>query len=97
MPTNPWRATALIACALMTMSCAVSRPTSAVAPPRLTLPYAAARPCDLHRLPDQPTLADLEIGYMTRGAQIVSCDAARRLAVETLMVERAAQDAVRPR
>jgi hypothetical protein len=40
-------------------------------------------------------LADLEIGYVTRGAQIVACDAARRLAVETLKAERAAQDRAR--
>ncbi|MDP1616770.1 hypothetical protein [Phenylobacterium sp.] len=28
-------------------------------------------------------MADLEIGYVTRGAQLVACDAARRLAIET--------------
>ncbi|WP_035293834.1 hypothetical protein [Brevundimonas bacteroides] len=72
-------------------NCAASRPTSADAPPRLTLPETAARPCDLYRLPDGATLADLEIGYVTRGAQLVACDAARRLAVETLKAERAAQ------
>jgi hypothetical protein len=43
-------------------------------------------------LPDDATLSDLEIGYVTRGAQIVACDAARRLAVETLQAERAAQE-----
>jgi hypothetical protein len=43
------------------------------------------------------TLSDLEIGYVTRGAQILACDAARRLAVETLLAERRAQDAARPR
>lgn len=42
-------------------------------------------------------MADLEIGYMTRGSQIAVCDAARRLAVETLLAERRAQDAARPR
>ncbi|MDP1642065.1 MAG: hypothetical protein Q8L59_07755 [Phenylobacterium sp.] len=36
----------------------------------------------------EPTLADLEIGYVTRGAQIVACDAARRLAVETYEAQR---------
>ena len=87
----------LSACALMIASCAGSRPTSAAAPPRLTLPETAARPCDLHRLPDVATLSDLEIGYVTRGAQILACDAARRLAVETLLAERRAQDASRPR
>lgn len=73
-------------------SCAASRPTSAVAPPRLTLPETALRPCELHRLPEAATLADLEIGYVTRGAQIVACDAARQLAVETLRAERKAHD-----
>jgi len=34
---------------------------------------------------------------LTRGAQIVACDAARRLAVETLLAERRAQEASRPR
>ena len=86
---------ALIACATMTASCAGSRPTSSVAPPRLTLPAMASRPCELHRLPDAPTLGDLEVGYMTRGRQIADCDAARRLAVETLLAERAAGDAAR--
>jgi len=55
----------------------------------------ASRPCELHRLPDAPTLGDLEAGYMTRGRQIADCDAARRLAVETLLAERAAGQAVR--
>jgi hypothetical protein len=41
------------------------------------------RPCSLYVLPDKPTEADLEIGYATRGAQLVACDAARRLAVQT--------------
>ncbi len=40
-------------------------------------------------------MADLETGYAARGAQIVACDGARRLAVETLLAERALQDAVR--
>jgi len=43
----------------------------------------------MHRLPARPTEADLEIGYATRGAQIVACDAARRLAVETHEAEHA--------
>jgi hypothetical protein len=40
------------------------------------------RPCSLYLLPAKPTEADLEIGYATRGAQLVACDAARRLAVQ---------------
>ncbi|MGH7019029.1 MAG: hypothetical protein ACREEY_04070 [Brevundimonas sp.] len=39
-----------------------------------------------------PSLADLEAAYLTRGAQIVACDGARRLAVEALAAERAMQD-----
>ena len=85
----------LLACATMPVSCAGSRPTSSVAPPRLTLPEMSGRPCELHRLPAAPTLGDLEAGYMTRGRQIAACDAARRLAVETLRAERAAGDAAR--
>ena len=75
----------------MIASCAASPPSSAV-PPRLTLPTAATRPCRLDRLPDAPTLADLEAGYLARGAALVACDAARGLAVDTLLDERALQD-----
>ncbi|WP_334164761.1 hypothetical protein [Phenylobacterium sp.] len=53
------------------------------------MPAEAARPCGLHILPANPTQADLEIGYATRGAQIVACDAARRLAVQTHVAEHA--------
>ncbi len=92
-PLSRCRPIAPIACAIMTASCAGSSPTSAVAPPRLTLPAMASRPCELHRLPDAPTRGDLEVGYMMRGRQIADCDAARRLAVETLAAERVAIDA----
>lgn len=85
----------LSACATMTASCAGSSPISAVAPPRLILPAMASRPCDLHRLPQMPTIGDLEAGYMIRGRQIADCDAARRLAVLTLEAERAAGQAAR--
>jgi hypothetical protein len=43
-------------------------------------------------LPAEPTLGDLEAAYAARGAQVVACDGARRLAVETLLAERALQD-----
>ena len=56
------------------------------------LPEIAAAPCALARLPKAPDRADLEIAYMTRGAQLVACDGARRLAVETLLAERAMRD-----
>lgn len=82
---------ALLACALMTASCAASPPTSAP-PPRLTLPREALTPCRLDRLPETPTLGDLESSYMARGLALAECDAARRLAVETLQAERALQD-----
>lgn len=49
------------------------------------------RPCSLATLPAEPTMGDLEVGYVLRGAQIVACDGARRLAVDTLMAERAMQ------
>lgn len=80
------RLIAPLAFAIMTAACVTSpRP---VAPPRLTLPDAATRPCALAVLPDHPTAADLDATYMQRGAQVVSCDAARAIAVETLIAER---------
>ena len=85
---RPWTLTALLACAPLTASCA-SRPPSSSAAPQIATPAEAARPCALHVLPDAATLADLEIGYVTRGAQVVDCDAARRLAVETHAAEHA--------
>ena len=93
MPTNPWRTAALIVCAVMTTNCAASPPISPVAPARLVLPEAAIRPYALATLPAEPTAGDLDAAYLLRGAQIVACDGARRLAVETLLAERAMQDA----
>ncbi|SFS75856.1 hypothetical protein SAMN05192570_2370 [Brevundimonas viscosa] len=90
-PINPWIPTGSVALLIMIASCAASPPTSAT-PPRIALPTEATTPCRLDRLPDQPTLADLEAGYVARGAGIVACDAARRMAVETLEAERALQD-----
>lgn len=69
-------------------------------PPRLTLPALADQPCRLAVLPEEPTQADLEAAYIVRGGQIVTCDAVRRLAVETLTAERSMIDqwlAQRPR
>lgn len=90
-PLQRWIRIAPLALSGMIASCAVSPPPSAI-PPRLTLPTAAATPCRLDRLPDAPTLADLEAGYLARGAALVDCDAARDLAVDTLLAERALQD-----
>lgn len=90
-PRFSWTPLASIACASMIASCAVYRPPSA-SPPRLILPSAAVTPCRLDRLPEAPSLADLEASYARRGAALVLCDSARALAVETLESERALQD-----
>jgi hypothetical protein len=58
------------------------------------MPPAASESCELYLLPQSPTQADLEIGYATRGAQIVACDAARALAVQTHAAEHALEDQV---
>ncbi|MDO8408877.1 MAG: hypothetical protein Q7S93_02280 [Phenylobacterium sp.] len=55
----------------------------------MSLAPEALRPCKLHVLPPAPTLADLEIGYVMRGADLVACDAARRLAVGTHQAQQA--------
>ena len=91
MPRSRWTLIAWLASPAMTASCAVSHPPSAE-PPRLTLPEVATRPCVLERLPEAPTIADLEVAYVERGARLVACENARASAVETLMAERALQD-----
>lgn len=85
---------AWIACALLTCSCATPRPISPAAP-RLDMPAEALRPCEVFRLPDAATEADLEVGYVTRGAQLAACDAARRLAVQTHEAEHALEEEAR--
>lgn len=92
MRTNSWTLCGLIACGLMTANCAGSPPISTVAPPRLVLAEAATRPCALATLPETPSLAELEAAYLLRGAQIVACDGARRLAVDALTSERGMED-----
>jgi len=37
-------------------------------------------------------MSDLEAAYMARGFRLAECEAARALAVETLLAERALQD-----
>lgn len=88
---RPLTLSAPLACALLTASCA-ARPPSLPAAPRIEIPAEAARPCGLFVLPDAATQSDLEVGYATRGAQLVACDAARRLAVQTLEAEHALED-----
>ena len=80
-----------LACAMLTAACASPIPTSPAAV-RIETPAEAARPCSLYLLPKSPTQADLEVGFATRGAQIVACDAARRLAFQTLEAEHELQD-----
>lgn len=86
MRPNLFRVSAPLAFAIMTASC-VSSPPPPVRPPRLALPDAATQPCPLAVLPPNPTQADLDAAYVTRGAQIVNCDGARQLAVDTQAAE----------
>ena len=83
MRPHPLIPIALIVCASTTAACASWRPAPApIQPP--PLPEAAARPCPIATLAESPTLADLEAAYILRGRQLVECELARRLAVETL-------------
>lgn len=84
---RPCHLIALSACAIAIASCAHYVPASPAAPPRLETPAQAAAPCALFTLKAMPTEADLEIGYVTRGAQLVACDAARELEVNTHAAE----------
>ena len=97
MPTKPWRPIGCAAFMTMTAACASTPPTSA--PPRvqLTLPAEATRPCRLPTLAPSADIGALEEAYMARGEALVACDAARRLAVVTLLAERAADAAARAR
>ena len=61
------------------------------------MPAEAIRSCSLYLLPQSPTQADLEIGYAARGAQVVACDAARALAVQTHEAEHALEDQLTPK
>lgn len=93
MRTFPSILTALAACTILTAACATPPPISTVAPPRRQLPETATTPCSLPRVGPSPTLADLEAAYGARGAAIVACESARRLAVETHIGEHADEDA----
>lgn len=66
----------------MTASCATQRLISTAAPPpQIETPAEVRRACSLYVLPTHASLMDLELGYATRGAQLVACDAARGAAV----------------
>ena len=90
-PRHRWIRLAPIAFSATIASCAASPPSSAT-PPRLILPQAALRPCVLDRLTESPTQGDLELTYVSRGAALAACEAARELAVGTLLAEREMQD-----
>ena len=80
MLTRHWTTLGLIAFALTTAACVTPAPVSA---PILTLPEVSRVPCLLPVLPDSPTQADLETGYIARGAVVAVCDGRRDLAVQT--------------
>ena len=84
---------ALLVCGMLMTACATRTPALPAAP-RVALPETVRTPCSLYRLPAAPTQADLEIGYATRGAEIVACDAARALAVQTHDAEHSLEDQV---
>lgn len=46
------------------------------------MPAEAAQACELYVVPPDPTVADLEVGYQTRGVQLMACEARRSVAVE---------------
>ena len=93
---RPWKLAALIGCALMISSCATSLPVLPVAP-QVQMPLEATRPCRLYVLPDHVTQADLDMGYVQRGADLVACDAARQLAVSTHEAEHSLEVELRAR
>ena len=81
----------LLGSTLLICSCATPLPNLPAAP-RVEMPAEAARPCALFLLPQGATIADLEIGFAARGAQVASCNAARDLAVRTHEAEHELED-----
>jgi len=85
---------ALTVCSLPIVSCASYGPPSApTPPPQRVMPDLAQRACALPLLPDQATAADLESAFTARGVALVSCDAARQLAVAVHTGQRLDQEA----
>lgn len=91
MPKYPLPILTLIAFSTISAGCASPGPAY-VAPPRLTLPAVATQSCSLDLLPEAPTYGDLKASYAKRGEGLVLCDAARDLAVQTLLSERSLID-----
>ncbi len=83
---RPWTLIALSICAPMISNCA-GLPRSLPDAPQIEMPAEALRPCALSRLPEQPSQSDIDIAYAQRGADLVACDGARRLAVQTHAAE----------
>ena len=86
---RPSRLIVATVCAGLTSACASSTRSLAVAGPQNDMPPAARQACELFVLPKDATEGDLDRGFVLRGAQIVACDSARRLAVETFDAQQA--------
>ena len=88
------RPSAPIACMMLTGFCAT---TPDFAPPLLTLPDEARKPCRIATLPPDPVQADLDAAYNVRGSQVAICDGRRDLAVQAFDAQqRAIQPPPRP-
>lgn len=79
---------------MLTASCATSAPPSSAALPRIELPESVLQPCEIYTLPPEATERDLDFGYVTRGAQIVTCDTAREAAVNVHLAEHILEDMI---
>lgn len=88
---------AVTVCAGLTSACASSPRSLAAVAGQIEMPPAARQACDLFTLPANATQGDLDRGFVVRGAQIVACDSARRLAVETFDAQQALARPVKPR
>lgn len=62
------------------------------AAPRVTAEPIAEEPCRLYTLPAGATRDDLEVGYETRGAQVIACEGKRKLMAATLQAQHNALD-----
>lgn len=75
-----------LVCALLISSCAPLLQNSKVVPepsPQIEIPDEARKPCAVALFPENPTNADIDAVAIIRGAQIMKCDVARQIAVNT--------------
>lgn len=56
------------------------------------MPAVAKAPCKLTLVPEYPTQADIDAVVIDRGVKLVTCDAARGVAVETHEAQNSLQD-----